>query len=133
MDVCRFFRALMIITVLTLLSCGANRQLESITITPNPGTATTGGGTVQFTATGAYSDGTSAPLTEVRWSIGNPWSLAPLPCCVGLSDTGLATCQAGRSSNIPIVATAPADPAMPLGKMSPTTKNVSGSATLICQ
>ncbi len=133
MGVSRFCCALMVITGLTLLSCGANRQLESITVTPNPGTAATGGGTVQFTATGAYSDGTSAPLAGVRWSIGNPWILAPLPCCVNISDTGLATCQAGRSSNIPIGATAPADPAMPLGKMSPTTKNVSGSATLICQ
>jgi hypothetical protein len=90
--------------------CGGNRQLQSITVSP----ATADGQSyprsqVQFTAMGTYSDGSSNSSLNVLWSIGNPFALAPIPCCVSLSATGLAQC-AGYTGTLAITATAPATP-----------------------
>ncbi len=116
-----------------VISCGSgsgNRQLQSITITPSSATAS-GNATVQFVATGTYSDGSKVKNLPVLWSIGNPWSLTPIACCVNLSTTGIAQCQGGVGS-FSIDATAPADPSMPLSMMNMSSNTVGGTAQLMC-
>ena len=70
--------------------------LQSIAITPNPATIAAVGGTLQFTATGTYSDTTTTAdiTTQVTWNSGTP-SVAT----IGTS-TGLATGVSAGGSTI---------------------------------
>jgi uncharacterized protein YjdB len=71
--------------------------LQTITVTPNPGTVTVGN-TVAFTATGHYSDGSSKNVTALAaWSSGTP-ALATI-----VSNTGVAT---GVAAGGPVTITA---------------------------
>ena len=79
--------------------------LSSIAVTPNPASVAQSQ-TIQFTATGTYSDGSKAVLTNATWSSGNT-SVATI------SSTGLATGVSTGSSGI-----------------SATVGNIVGSTTL---
>ena len=124
--------------LLMVLSCGGNsmmtmsaRQLQSITVSPTSADAKNSGGMVQFTATGNFNMNPMMATTPVRWSIGNPFSLQPVPAGVSVDMNGLAQCS-GFNGMVTIEATAPMDPSMPLSKMTMTTMNVSGVAQLTC-
>lgn len=67
--------------------------LQSLTVSPQSATVQRGA-TRQFTATGAYSDGTSADVTEqVTWTSGNP-------AVATLDSTGLATGQSAGTTSV---------------------------------
>lgn len=117
---------------LVATSCGGAsdppRMLLSIQITP-----ATADGQAQFIATGTFSDGTTAPISAM-WTLNPPFSLTPatpIPGGVNLNSTGLGKCT-GFTGNAAIFATAPADPRIPIAKMTVKTKNVSGTAQLAC-
>jgi len=123
---------------LMIASCGGNsmmttsaRQLQSITVSPTSADAKNSGGMVQFMAMGTYSMAPMSATPAVRWSLGNPFSLQPVPAGVSIDMNGLAQCS-GFNGMVMIEATAPMDPNMPLSKMSMTTMNVSGMAQLTC-
>jgi hypothetical protein len=126
------------VVLLTVASCGGNsmmtmsaRQLQSITVSPASADAKNSGGMVQFTAMGSFNMDPMTATTPVRWSLGNPFSLQPVPAGVSIDMNGLAQCS-GFNGTITIEATAPMDPNMPLSKMTMTTMNVSGVAQLTC-
>jgi hypothetical protein len=114
------------------------RQLQSLMVTPSAADAQKfPGNEVQFMATETF---TMAPMTVtspmVRWSIGDPFSAAPMPTGMStaqpsIGPTGVAQCN-GFVGIATIEATAPADPSMPFSQMSSMTRNVSGMAQLIC-
>ncbi len=69
--------------------------LQSIAITPNPATIPTLPGTLQFTATGTYTDSSTANITtQVTWA-----SATPAVATIG-ANTGLATGVSVGGSNI---------------------------------
>ena len=72
-------------------------SLTSITITPNPATIATVGGTLQFTATGTYSDTTTADVTTSA-----TWASATISVAtIGAgASSGLATAVSAGGSNI---------------------------------
>jgi len=124
--------------LLMTASCGGNsmmttsaRQLQSITVSPASADAKNSGGMVQFMAMGTYSMAPMSATPAVRWSLGNPFSLQPVPAGVSIDMNGLAQCS-GFNGMVMIEATAPMDPNMPLSKMTMTTMNVSGMAQLTC-
>jgi len=124
--------------LLMIVSCGGNsmmtmsaRQLQSITVSPASADAKNSGGMVQFMAMGNFNMDPMMAATPVRWSLGNPFSLQPVPAGVSIDMNGLAQCS-GFNGTITIEATAPMDPTMPLSKMTMTTMNVSGMAQLTC-
>jgi hypothetical protein len=93
------FSAAVLCICLIANSCGSSStpQLQSIMITPNSADAPSGG-SVQFLATGVYSDGSQKPLpaSSVSWcASANPG------VCIGnsekpgvtVSGSGLAQCQ----------------------------------------
>jgi hypothetical protein len=122
----------LVLIALVMLACSSgNRQLQSITVAPASADAMNSNGEVQFTATGAYSDGSKvSPLTAL-WTINNPWVLTPVPGGVSIDSAGLGKCT-GYVGTVTIFATAPADPGMPLAKMTMTTRQVSATAQLTC-
>ena len=74
----------------TLLTVVPSATLESITVAP-PGVSLGPYGTQQFTATGSYSDGTTADLTQIAtWASYDPQA-------VTISSTGLATVVAANN------------------------------------
>jgi len=115
-------------------SCGGGladppRQLVSITVTPAAADAQDfANGQVQFTATGDFSDGTTAPIS-VMWSANPPFTT--VADFYLLNGSGLGQCS-GNAGNMIVYATAPEDPSIPLSKMSVQTKNVTGTAQLTC-
>jgi len=75
----------------TVLTVVPSTTLESITVTPN-GVSLGLYGTQQFTATGSYSDGTTADLTQIAtWASYDPQA-------VTISSTGLATVVATNNA-----------------------------------
>ena len=124
--------------LLMIVSCGGNsmmtmsaRQLQSITVSPASADAKNSGGMVQFMAMGTYNMAPMSATPAVRWSLGNPFSLQPVPAGVSIDMNGMAQCS-GFNGTVEIDATAPMDPNMPLSKMTMTTMNVSGMAQLTC-
>ena len=113
-------------------STDTNRQLVSITVSPSSATAAAANGSVQFSATGTYSDGEMVSPLPVLWSVGNPFQGPPVPCCGSVNETGLAQCN-GATGGFQITATAPVDPNIPLSDLKIGTKSVSGSGQLSCQ
>jgi hypothetical protein len=115
-------------------SCGGGltdppRQLVSITVTPTTADAQDfANGQVQFSATGKFSDGTTAPIS-VMWSANPPFTL--VANFYLLNGSGLGQCS-GNAGNMIVYATAPSNPSIPLSKMSVQTKNVTGMAQLTC-
>jgi hypothetical protein len=135
-----FLEALLVVALATsLASCGGGvmsgmntRQLQSITITPANASATNGGPGVQFAATGMYNITPMSVMSPpVMWSVGMPFSAAPVPAGVTVDANGMALCS-GFMGTIMIEATAPMDPTMPLSKMTMMTSNVAGAAQLTC-
>ncbi len=107
-------------TLLTVTSA----ILESITVSPD-GVSLGLNGTQQFTATGSYSDGTTADLTQMAtWASGNSQ-------VVTVGSTGLATVVAATNVAVPVTAS--------LGTIAPdgttNTAWVSALSTLpiVCQ
>lgn len=87
--------------VVVVPSNGPSPDLTSIDITPDAATLLTVafGGTQAFTATGAYSDGRSGPLTGVAWSSSDP-NVATIDPVSGIAVTtgyGTTTITASRS------------------------------------
>jgi len=121
-----------------IVSCGgmnmmmSNRQLQSITVSPNSADAMNfPAGTVHFMATGMYN---MAPMTgtpPVLWSLGNPFSQQPVPAGVSIDANGMARCT-GFVGTVTINATSPMDPNLPVSQMSMNTMNVVGTAQLTC-
>src|SRR4029077_2326401 len=117
-------------TLLLTVSCGgrsmmmmSRRQLESITVSPASADAKNSTGMVQFSAMGTFNMAPMSATPAVRWSIGNPFSAQPVPAGVSINANGLAMCS-GFNGMVSIMATAPADPNMPLSQMSMMTMNV---------
>jgi hypothetical protein len=82
----------------TLLTVVPSATLESITVTP-PGVSLGLYGTQQFTATGSYSDGTTADLTQIAtWASYDPQA-------VTINSTGLATVVATNNEANAVTAT----------------------------
>jgi len=125
----KLFSLLFAATIAT--SCGdgdPSRMLLSIQVTP-----ASADGSAQFTAIGTFSDGSKAQVAAL-WTLNPPFSLVPatpIPGNVSLSSKGLGQCT-GFTGTAGIWATAPADPRLPLSKMTMSTKNVSGTAMLSC-
>lgn len=109
----------------------AQHLLVSITVTPATANAQDSPhGQVQFAATGHFSDRTSAPI-QVMWSANPPFT--SVADSFLLSNTGVGQCVAnGLTGNLPVFATAPADPKLPLSQMTVFTNNVTGTAQLTC-
>jgi hypothetical protein len=124
-------------TLLLTVSCGGRsmmmsaRQLESIMVSPASADANNSNGMVQFSAMGTFNMAPMTATPQVRWSIGNPFSAQPVPAGVSIDANGLAMCS-GFNGMVEIMATAPADPGIPLSQMSMMTMNVSGMAQLTC-
>ncbi len=122
---------------LLTVSCGGRsmmmtaRQLESIMVSPASADAKNSNGMVQFSAMGTFNMAPMSATPAVRWSIGNPFSTQPVPAGVSVDTNGLARCS-GFNGMVSIMATAPADPNVPLSQMSMMTMNVSGMAQLTC-
>lgn len=119
---------------LSLLACGSGTpQLESISI--SPATATAQGptsGTVQFTATGTYTDGRTVSPLQVYWGFHAPWIKIPDPGGVTVNSNGLAQCTTFKGTT-GIVAMAPMNPKTTLTEMTMTTSVATGVAHLTCQ
>jgi hypothetical protein len=123
---------------LAMIACGgmnmmmSNRQLQSITVSPSSADAMNfPAGTVHFTATGMYNMAPMSGNPPVLWSLGNPFSLQPVPAGVSIDANGMARCT-GFVGMIMINATSPMDPNMPLSQMSMNSMNVVGTAQLTC-
>lgn len=135
-----FILFLVVSAVLVLtISCGGasmatqGRQLQSITVSPaNADARNFPNGMVQFTAMGNFN---MAPMTAsmpVMWSIGNEMSSSMPPVGVTINSmTGMAQCS-GFTGTVFIMASAPAEPQVPLAQMSTMTMNVNGMAQLTC-
>lgn len=120
--------------VLTIIasSCGGGSDPSDMLVSLQA-TPATAEGQAQFTAIGTFSDGHKAAVTAL-WTLNPPFSLTPatpIPAGVSLSSTGLGQCT-GFTGNAGIFATAPVDTRIPIGNMTMTTKNVSGTAQLSC-
>lgn len=82
--------AVLLSVALNLAACSNAHQLESISVSPARATAAS----VQFTATGEYSNGSKVTPLSVTWTIYDP-SLPPPPLPGGwpsISNAGLAQC-----------------------------------------
>lgn len=130
--------ALLFLFGLAISGCGGSmnmgaRQMQTLTITPASADAMSfPGGKVQFTATATFN---MAPMTvmspAVLWSIGNPFSAPMSSPAASIDVNGVAVCN-GFVGNAIIEATAPAEPEIPLGGMTPSTPVVTSTATMIC-
>jgi hypothetical protein len=76
----------------TLTGTNVTATLQSIAVTPNPKTIAVDE-TTQFTATGAYSDGTSSEITTATWTSGSTG-------VASISASGLATGHHAGTSTI---------------------------------
>ena len=127
------FNAPLLLLGFSLLACGSASQLESISISPATPTAQDStSGTVQFTATGTYTDGRAVSPLPVFWGFQPPWQKTPVPGGVNINSNGLAQCTTFKGT-IPIVALAPKNPDMPLSAMTMSTPLVGATAKLTCQ
>ena len=118
---------------LSLLGCGSGTQLEIISISPASATALdSASGTVQFIATGTYTDRRIVSPLPVFWGEHAPWVEVPDRVGVTLSSTGLAQCTTFKGT-LPIVAIAPKDPGTPLSMMTIGTPVVMGTSLLTCK
>jgi hypothetical protein len=123
---------------LAIVACGgmnmmmSNRQLQSIAVSPSSADAMSfPAGTVHFMAMGTYTMAPMSGSPPVLWSLGNPFSLQPVPAGVSIDANGMARCT-GFVGMVEIDATSPMDPNMPLSKMNMNTMNVVGMAQLTC-
>jgi len=109
------------------------RQLQSITVTPASADAMNfPNGMVQFKAMGSFNMAPMTAATPVMWTIGNAMGSSMPPVGVTINSmTGVAQCS-GFTGTVFIMASAPAEPEIPLAQMSPMTMNVSGMAQLTC-
>jgi|SRR6185312_91773 hypothetical protein len=109
----------------------ASHVLVSISVAPATADANNfPNGEVQFTATGKFSDGTTAPIA-VMWSAQPPFTT--VADFFLLNSSGVGQCIAGGTEGkMTVFATAPADPSLPLSQMTVRTTNVTGTAQLTC-
>ena len=124
------------------LSCGSNRQLNSVALNPPTADAkNSANGEVQFTATGVFSN-SNTPVTltskDITWCYGGPAPVATFTSgqCAGniaqvasVDQNGLAQCNSGYQGQVFILAGTPSGSAMP--DMGVQLK-VYGVATLTC-
>jgi hypothetical protein len=128
--------------LLATLSCGSNRQLQSITLRPPTADAKNfPNGQVQFTATGIFS-GSSAPVAltskDVTWCYGGTTAQASslqgicagnIVQFAGVDQNGIAECSPTFQGSAYILAGTPASSANPVGA---TPLKVYGAAKLTC-
>ncbi len=118
-------RFLLISTLLFVSSCGSNRQLQSVTLSPASADAKNfPNGQVPFTATGTYSKPPSpVQLTskEVLWCVGGPANAAnpTAGICVGniapfatVDQNGVAQCGPTSQGTVNILAGTASSPMM---------------------
>lgn len=116
-----------------LAGCGNVPQLVSISISPATATALdSASGTVQFVATGTYSDARVVSPLPAFWGEHAPWIEIPDHVGVTVSSNGLAQCTTYKGST-PIVAIAPKNSDTPLAMMTVGTPVVMGTAQLTCK
>lgn len=128
--------------LLATLSCGSDRQLQSITIQPPTADAKNfPNGQVQFTATGIFSGSSvPAPLTgkDVTWCYGGTTAEASslqgictgnIAQFAGVDQNGIAECSPTFQGSAYILAGTPARSANPVGA---TQLTVYGAAQLTC-
>jgi len=103
--------AAIVLSFLSLPSCGADRKLTSITVTPQNVTLSGPGLTVQYTALGIY---TNSPHPDVVRDITSQvvWQ-SEAPEVISIDSTGLATSQFACGTNIGISATVFSNPSNP--------------------
>lgn len=126
---------LLVLVAISMLACGINSRLQSITVSPATADAKDyANGQVPYTATGTYTNGNQVKPLAALWTPAPPWSLTPqMPWPpITLDSTGLASCGTANPGTYMIVATAPVDPHFPLSQMTMTTPQTSGMATLTC-
>jgi hypothetical protein len=129
-----FFPCLLSITACSgthMMGALPPRQLMSVTVTPTAATAQNTFRQVQFSAMGTFNMAPMSAVPQVTWSIGNPFSMMPVPAGVTINQNGLASCST-FSGMVTIQATAPMDPSMSLMQMGMMTSNVAGTAQLTC-
>ena len=128
--------------LLAILSCGSNRQLQSVTIQPATADAKSfRNGQVQFTATGIFS-GSSVPVRltskDVTWCYGGTTAQASSPQGIceggiaqfaGVDQNGIAECSPTFQGSVYILAGTPARSANPDGA---TQLTVYGAEQLTC-
>ena len=121
--------------VLATLGCGgmsnsSNRILQSITVSPSVADAHSSNGSVQFTATGTFSQAPSPATCNLRRALLGQLGSRSRCCNPGGTGMGTATfqCVAGASGKTTIQAIASTNSA-PGGAMSTA---VTGTATLTC-
>lgn len=121
--------------VLATLGCGgmsnsSNRILQSITVSPSVADAHSSNGSVQFTATGTFSQAPSPALVTFAAPYSGSWAADPAVATLVGTGMGTATfqCVAGASGKTTIQAIASTNSA-PGGAMSTA---VTGTATLTC-
>jgi hypothetical protein len=123
---------LFLVCVQSCANPAPTRQLLSVTITPDSGTAQGNPGQIQFVATGTYN---TAPFTvtplEANWGVMSfPKSIATT------TQNGMATCAQGSSGTTTIEAWVQLTPSVcnvidSAGR--PACDNVAGAAQLTCQ
>jgi hypothetical protein len=117
-------------------SCGSNRQLQSIAVSPNSADAQNfSGGMVQFAALGTYSGGSQGPVSSIQWCASpssGTCNVNNIKTGVTISPTGLAQCDAGSLGTWTINADSPPVPTggQPGGEQGASI--IVGSATLTC-
>jgi Big-like domain-containing protein len=112
----------LLLTAISLIGCGDDHHLTSVSISPTAGTAMSSShGQVAFSATGTLNNGSTRALSS---SDGLVWSTSDTTIAT-IDDSGAATCQA--PGTVTITGTAPQS----LNRGS-SSQPVSGTATLAC-
>ncbi|HEY6306639.1 MAG TPA: hypothetical protein VI488_09315 [Candidatus Angelobacter sp.] len=86
---------------------------------------------VQFSASGTFNAAPTPvnPLPSVIWTVDLPaFSTLPDPGHASISQTGLAQCTPGFAGVVQVIATAPANPTLPLS----SSNQMSGVAQMNC-
>ena len=110
-----FANFFLVAAAIVLASCGSNRQLQSVTVTPVAADAkNSADGKVQFTAIGVFSD-SSMPVTltsqQVTWCYAGSSENAAAGMCAGniaqyatVDQNGLAQCAPLNQGTVSILA-----------------------------
>jgi hypothetical protein len=125
----------LLLLVLATVTCGSNRQLQMVTLSPAVADAQSfPNGQVNFAATGAFSKPPSpVPLTskDVSWCTGTTGGACAGNIATGatVSPNGVAQCQTGFSGTVTILAGTGGTTSMP---DTGTQLKVFGAAQLTC-
>ncbi len=126
----RFFRSMFFTVFLSLYGCSGfvffsnGRVLIAVTINPSiadpinfPNLQ------VQFSASGAFNAAPTVvnPLGGVIWTVDrSAFSTAPDPGHASINQNGVAQCTPGFTGTVQVIATAPANPSLPVSPSNST-------------